>query len=879
MWFRKDRDPRVGDELRFHRDRLIDDYVGRGMSRQEAGRRAALEFGGVPQLEEAVRDVRGRWLDDLGADLRYAVRTLRRSSGFAAVAVLSLALGIGANTAIFTLINAVMLRALPVHEPERLVQITRLLDGRPGVVSLPLFETFRERMQSMSGAFAQVIATQPILVDGEEEVVTTDLVSGGYYGVLGVEPAAGRLLTMADDVVAPAVPAAVISDRYWQRRFARSPSAIGKGITIGDTIYTIVGVTPAWYDSATAGHVPDLTLPLMMKVATGPQYRSPDFNWLNMLARLKPGATVEQATAEVQVLFEAFVQTQSAEAPEKERANILRQRAVVLAAPDGFNPFRDNVRRPLLILMGIVALILMLACVNLSGLLLARAAARQREIAIRLAIGAGRGRIVRQLIAESLVLAAIGGAAGLAVAGWLSVRLYTLFVNGRDIVMSLTPDWRVLTFTALASLAACVVAGLVPSLQAARVNAIPGLKDVRAHGHGRLGGALVVAQLTLSMILIVGAALFVGTFLQLSTADRGFTTEGVLVMSVRHSRPYPLARSGQVRAALVERLRMLPGVQAVSAAWVLPASGVVVDQRVRVDGYIFRPDESEKAGFNVIAPGYFATLGTPLVAGREFTDADTDTSLKVAIVNESFARYFFREQPAIGRRVTVLNGAFEIVGVARDAKYQNLRDGMIPTLYIPWTQRPGAGDTRPADQPMIFSYLARVAGGDPMRLAPRLERVMREIDPALHVRTSLPYDTFLDRSVSTERIMATLGGLFGLLAIVVAALGVFGVLAFQVSRRTNELGVRIALGATRQAMMRLVLRDVLRMLVLGVALGTGGALLVSGVTRSMLFGMSPMDPRAFGAAAIVLAAAALVAGWLPARRAARIDPVVALRHE
>jgi predicted permease len=872
MWFRRHRDPRVADELRFHRDRLIEDYLAQGVSRQEAERRAFLEFGNVPQIEEAVHDVRGRWLDDLATDLRYAMRTLRRTPGFTAIAVLSFALGIGANAAIFTLINAVMLRTLPVREPHRLVQITRLLDGRPGVVSFPLFEQFRDNVKSISGAFAQVIASQAVVVDGDEELVSTDLVSGGYYGVLGLEPAAGRLLTPADDVVSPASPAAVISDRYWQRRFARSPSAIGKSVTIGERLFTIVGVTPSWYDSATAGHVPDLTLPLLMKTATGPQYRSKDFNWLNMLARLKPGATVEEANAEVQVLFASFVQAQSSQAPEKERANLLRQHAIAAAAPDGFNPFRDNVGRPLLVLMGIVALILMLACVNLSSMLLARAAARQREISIRLAIGAGRGRVVRQFITESLVLASLGGAVGLALAGWLSVRLYTLFVNGRDVVLSLAPDWRVLAFTALASCVACIVSGLAPALQAVRVNLNPALKEVRAHGHGRLGRALVVAQLTMSMILVVGATLFVGTFLRLHGVDRGFDSSGVLLTSVRHSRPYPPARVGTVRTAVLERLRALPGVQSASAAQVLPAAGILWDRDVQVDGYVFRPDESEKAGFNVVAPDYFKTLGTPLVVGREFTDGDTDTGPKVAVVNESFARYFFGDQSAIAHRVTSVDVTYEIVGVVRDAKYQHLRDGIIRTMYIPWTQRQG-------DQPSSYNYMVRVAAGDPMRLAPGLDRLIREIDAALHVRTTAAYNTMIDRSISIERIMATLGGVFGLLALVVAGLGVFGVLAFQVARRTNELGVRIALGASRRAMTRLVLRDVARMLALGVALGSGGAFILAGVTRRMLFGLSPTDPAVFVVSASVLASATLVAAWLPARRAARIDPVVALRHE
>jgi predicted permease len=878
MWWRKRRDPRIGDEVRFHRDHLLEDYIAAGMDRKEAERRAFLEFGNVTQIEEACRDVRGRWLEDLARDVRYTLQTLRRNPGFSAVTVLSLALGIGANAAIFTLINAVMLRSLPVKEPGRLVQITRLLEGRPGVVSYPLFEHFRDNVKSISSAFAQGTSDQAIVIDGEDEFVTADLVSGEYYRVLGIEPAAGRLPGPSDDTLSPSStsspssPAAVIiSDRYWQRRFGRSPSAIGKSFTIRDRAFTIVGVTPPSYEGARPGRAPDLMLPLLMMMSDV-QRSEMGFNSLNVLARLKPGATVEQANAEAQVLYGSFLQSQAARSTEKERAAILRQRAVALSAPDGFNPIRDNIARPLLILMGLVGLILMLACVNLSGLLLARAAARQHEISIRLAIGAGRGRLVRQFLTESLVLASVGGGVGLAMAGWFSTRLFTLFVNGRDVVLSVAPDWRVLAFTCCVSLLACCVAGLAPALQAVRVNVNPALKDVRAPGHRRLGKAFVVAQLAISMVLVVGATLFVGTLVKLSTVDRGFDSDGVLVVSVRTSRPYPAPRAKAVQRALLDRLRTVPGVRSASAAQILPVGGGLWDRTVQVEGYRFRPDESETVGFNVIAPNYFATLGTPLLSGREFNDRDTDTSPKVAIVNESFARYFFGEGSALGRRVTSVNVLYEIVGVVRDAKYQNLRDGIIKTMYIPWMQREG-------DQPSRYSYLARVAAGDPMRLLPRLDRLVREADPALRVRTAQPYATIIDQSVATERIMATLGGFFGVLALLVAALGMFGVLAFQVARRTNEIGVRMALGASRRTMMGLVLRDVVVMVVAGISIGAGGALVLTGVARTILFGLTPTDPGVFVVAASVLAVAAVLAGWLPAVRASRVDPLVALRHE
>jgi predicted permease len=872
MWFKSRRDPRVRDEISFHRDRLIEDYMAAGMDRPDAERRAFLEFGNAAQIEEGVRDVRGRWLDDLGRDLRYALRTLGRNRGFAAVAVLSLALGIGANVAIFSLINAVMLRPLAVREPDRLVQIARVSpDGRPVSLSYRLFEYFRDNVTSISGAFAQSGGEQAIALDGEEDFVTAELVSGAYYSVLGIEPAAGRLLGPSDDVLSPSSPAAVISDGYWQRRFDRSPSAIGKPVTIRGRVFTIVGVTPPSFQSARAGHMPDIALPLV-PLMSEVQRTEITNNWLSVLGRLKPGATAEQADVEVQVLWSSFLQSQIAQAREKDRAGILRQRAAVFPSSDGINPFRYEYARSLLILMGIVGLVLMLACVNLSGLLLARAAARQREISIRLAIGAGRGRLVRQLLTESLLIAAIGGTLGLVLAGWFSERLVALFVNGRSVIVSAAPDWRVFIFTAVVALLACVVAGLAPALYAVRFNVNPALKETRVQGHRWLGKSLVVAQLAISMILIVGATLFLGTLVNLYSVERGFETDGVIVLSVRSSRPYEAARGFAVQRAMLERLKSVPGIRSASAAQVLPIGGGLWNRGVQIQGYTFRADESDSVGFNVIAPDYFATLGTPLILGREFDDRDTGSSRKVAIVNETFARYFFGNAPALGRRVTSVDVTYEIVGVVRDAKYQNLRQPIMRTMYISWLQHDG-------DQPTRYNYLARVDMDDPMRLTPSLERLVREVDPSLHLRTTLTYGTLIGRSIVTERIMATLGGFFGVLALIVAAIGLFGLLAFQVSRRTNELGVRMALGATRRAMIGLVLRDVAGMVVAGVLIGSAAALTLSGLARSMLFGLTPSDPAVFVTASFILGLTALIAGWLPARRASQVDPLIALRHE
>ena len=872
MWFRRKKaESELNAELRYHLERLVHDFVAAGMEPTEAQRRARLEFGGVEQVKEECRDVRGRWLADIGQDLHYAARTLGRRPGFLVVSVLSLALGIGANTAIFTLIDTVMLRSLPVQAPERLVQITRLRpNGKPGVVSYPLFEYFRDNLKSISGAAVELSAERAITIDGAEEFITAEMVSGTYYSLLGMEPTAGRLLQPADDSIAPASPAVVISYRYWQRRFGLDPTAIGKTFTLQDKVFTIVGVTPPRFVGTRPGRDPDVTLPLQMMLSDSQRHED-SVNMLSMMARLKPGVTIRQADAEVQVLWQGFLQQRVASVQPKDRAGFLRQRAGAITADTGFNPLRNNYSDALLVLMCIVALVLLLACANLSGLLLARAASRQREISIRLAMGAGRWRLMRQFLTESLVLAALGGSAGFLLAHWFSVALVAMMANGGPLLLSIAPDWRVLAFTGAVSLLACVLAGLAPGWHALRANVNPALKEVRASGQ-QLGRAMVVAQLAISTVLLVGATLFVGTLIKLYRVDRGVRTDGVLTFSIRSPRRYPQARSWAVQQALLDRLSVLPGVASASAAQMIPIGGGLWTRHVEVEDYTFRSDESEDVGFDVIAPRYFATVGTPLLAGREFDERDTNTAIKVAIVNESFARYFFGARSPLGRHVTTVNVTYEIIGVVRDAKYQDLRQDVIKTMYIPWMQREG-------DQPANYKYLAMIAAGNPLRLAPALEKLVRAADPGLRLGTSQTYSALVDQSIVTERIMAALGGFFGILALIIACLGIFALMAFRVSQRTNEIGLRMALGASRGGVVALVLGDVAWMLVAGSLAGIAVALTLTGLAEKMLFGITTTQPAVFILPAAVLAVAALAAGWLPARRASRIDPMVALRHD
>jgi predicted permease len=470
------------------------------------------------------------------------------------------------------------------------------------------------------------------------------------------------------------------------------------------------------------------------------------------------------------------------------------------------------------------------------------------------------------------VLAALGGGAGLFLAYWFSRALVTMMANGGTLVLSVAPDWRVLAFTGAVSLLACVFAGLGPGLHAMRANLNPALKQSRSGGRRFLGQGLVIAQLSISMVLVVGATLFIGTLLRLYRTDRGLHTEGVLTFGVRSGQRYAADRSLAVQTALLKRLDALPGVKSASAAQVLPIAGGLWTRGVKVEGYTFRPDEDEDVGFNVIAPNYFATIGTPIVLGREFDSRDSDSAKRVAVVNESFARYFFGAQAPLGRHVTSVNVTYEIVGVVKDAKYESLKAPVRKTMYIPWMQRPG-------EQPGSYTYLARVAGGNPLRLAPSLERLVREADPALRLRTPRSYDEVVDQSIVSARMMATLGGFFGVLALVVACLGIFGLMAFQVSRRVNEVGVRMALGARRLDIQALVLRDVVIMLIFGSAIGSAVALALSGLAGKMLFGITAAEPGVFVFSGLVLGAAALSAAWLPALRASRIDPMAALRHE
>jgi len=867
------RDHELAAELDSHLQLHIEDNLRAGMKPEEARRQALIKLGGVEQTKEKYRDRRGLpWLESLWQDVRFGLRMLRKNPGFTAVAVLTLALGIGANTAIFTLIDSVMLRPLPVQEPQQLIQITRVVDGQNQALSYPQFSQLTGHMHSISGAFARQRTNAVLTLDGVDEQVTGEIVSGDYFQVLQLNPAAGRLLSPQDDAVQGGSPVAIIGFNFWRRRFAQDPNVLGKAFSVNGQVFTIVGVTPASFTGVVRGQDPDVTFPLAMAEVlwgTGSLWRQEDDHYsLEVMARLQPEASVKIANAELQVLFGGFIRDQASRTHDPDdHKKILLQRAEVLSAPTGINQLRSQYAMPLFVLMGAVTLVLLQACANVASLLLSRSAERQREISVRLALGAGSNRLLRQFLTESAILAFLGGGAGLLLAQWFSRA------NGGALTLSVKPNINILAFTVIVSLGTCILAGIAPGLHAARADVNSALKEVRVGSRGHWGKVLVVAQLALSMVLLVGANLFITTVLKLYTLDSGFHRDGVLMFGVRSSENYLPVRAVEMEQTLVARLSSLPGVNSASAVQIFPVSGEFWNRPVQVEGYSFGPDDDNTSAYNVVAPGYFDTIGTPLISGRDFNLADTESSPKTAIVNESFARHFFGQNSPLGRHVTYVNVTTQIVGVVRDAKYQDLRAAIVPTMYVPWTQRIGNR------QPTMYTYVLQTKAGNPLRFTATVEQLVRDVDPGLRMIQPQTFAAVVDHSIIRERIMAILGGFFGLLALLVAGLGIFGVMAFQVSRRTNEFGVRIALGATHGDIINLVLREVIVMFLFGAGIGSILALVLTNLTRNLLFGFSETDPAAFVLAALTLGMAALLAGYIPARRAMRVDPMVALRHE
>jgi predicted permease len=923
---------RLNDELNaevgFHLDMLTRDNVAAGMEAEEA-RRAALRSlgggGGVERMKESYRAQRGvPALESLSQDLRYAVRMLRKSPGFTAVALLSLAFGIGTNCAIFSVVDALLLKSLPVAGAEQLVilQHSAATDTEPHeLFTYRAFEQLRQASDVVAGVFALTrqftsvvkplggpdLAAQPggASSDGETtEKATTQLVSGNFFSVLGASAAVGRTFAADEDVPPQMHPVAVLGDGYWRRRFAADPRVVGSTVSVNGAPVTVVGVMPKSFFGVLVDVSPDIYLPLSLRQAVhfngntdtnGPEHpelpvwQRPHTQWLELMARRRPGVSPQRATAVLDVLFHREVMAALADVHDADDRREEQSRHVILSPGGrGLSNLRHRITQPLYILMGVAALVLLIACANIANLLLARADRRRKEMAVRLGIGAARGRLVRQLLTESLLLSGLGAILGLLFAFWGSRFLFTLLARG-DVPVQLDAalDLRRLGFAAAAALATGVFFGLAPALQATRVDLSATLKDAarsvgeagRSHGKGfrlPLGRLLVVLQIGLSLVLLVGAGLFVRSLRNLMSVDPGFDREALFQVQI-NPRLLTLGdgRLLDLYNRLEDRLSALPGVRSVTISLDAMLGTHVRAESFSVPGYDpHRLNSNELVTHVSLAtPTYFSTVGVPLLRGRAFTRFDRAGAPKVAIVNETLARRFFPHGPVVGQHLgfgdPVHARDFEIVGVARDFKYNDLRETAPFMVYRPVAQ-----------EIENLEYIeVRTTPQAAAAVASRLRRTIAEVEPALAVFDITATDQEVARSLVREQAIARLTGFFGILALLLAAIGLYGVMSYGVARRTNEIGLRMALGAPRSNVLSLVLRDTLRLIALGLAAGLLASLAATRLATSQLYGLSASDPLTFVVATTAMALVALVAGYLPARRAADTDPMTALRHE
>jgi predicted permease len=856
--FRDREDAGTEEELRFHLEMAEMDARRRGQDAREA----RLRVGNVTWATEAVRDQATiRWLRDFLRDSRHGIRLLARTPVFTATAIVSLALGIGANTAIFSLMDAVLFRMMPVHEPERLVQFRRDL-------SYPLFGQFRQELRCFTDMFAHAsIGRRDVTFDDEPEAVSIEFVSGNYYSVLGVSAFAGR--TFDPEIDRNPTPVAIISHAYWTRRFAADPSAIGRSFRWSGQVFTIIGVTPPEFHGVVPGKLPEITAPLSMaaEVLGDPaRLTSDSVRWLDGMGRLRAGSTIEKAQAEVAAFYSRVIQAEAARSKGNafQRQQILAQRMPLEASGTGFNFLRFRFAEPLRLLMGIVALILLIACANLANLLLGRATTRRREIAVRLAMGAGRGHIVRQMLTEGMLLAMVAGALGVLLAWWSAGALLVMMSNGGErIALNPRPDLRILAFAGCVSTAACLLFSLAPALQAASQGIQPALAEARSGARWRWGRGLIAAQVSISVLLVIGAGLFGRTLLRLYSAETGFHRQDVTLVSVKTDRAG--LQGNALRDRILESLRSMPGVASASFE-MSPLSYKGWEMGVRVEGYTYGPDQDEHVHVNYIAEDYFQTLRTPMILGREFSNRDTAISPKVVVVNEAFARRYFEGQSPLGKWVGFKGpDRMQIVGLAKDIRSRSLRGDIPATVYVPAAQtfRPPTG-----------VYIVRGAG-----IAGIVDSALKRVDGKLRATDVRTLNEDLSRSILPERMLGTLSGLFGALSLILVSVGVYGVMAFQVARRQKEIGIRMALGARPVQVTAMVLTETAVPVAVGVAMGIAGALFLTRLAEKMIYGVTPTDPVTFMAASLILFLLALLAAFVPSRRAARLKPLETLRCE
>jgi len=894
--FRRSRiEDELDAELRYHLDQQARAFAAQGLSPADARHAALRAMGGVDQSKEACRDARRvAWIENLACDVRYAARVLRRSPGFTCVAILSLALGIGANTAIFQLLDAIRLRSLPVANPQELAEVRPagghggmgLTNGFNSEMTNPLWEEIRDRQDAFAGVFAW--GTTGFLVGrgAETQNVNGLWVSGDFFSVLRVAPARGRLIAAADDQRGCGPRSAVISYAFWQGHFGGSDSAIGTTMTIFGKPIEVIGVTPPEFFGLEIGKRFDVALPICSAATWGNSLDQRHVWWLTVMGRLKPGWTLARASEHMRAMSAAVFEATVPPGYEATSREIYRKfQLTAEPAGSGVSRLRGMYERSLWLLLGITALVLLIACANLANLMLARAAAREREVAIRVAIGASRIRVAMQLLSESLLLAAIGGVLGAGLAAFLSRAVIAFLTTGGDeLHLDVGLDWQIFTFTAASALLTCILFGLAPAVKSSLVEPAA---SVKSGGRGTTIGrerfmfrrVLVAGQVSVSLILLVVALLFVRSFRNLITLDTGFRRDGIvlaLFADLSGPREAPDRRSAvlAMQAMLVDAIRSVPRVEAAAVSSQFPLNGSSWTQGVRVPGVDRSPGgQRGSSKFTYIGADYFKTFGIPMLAGRDVNDFDTSDGRKVVIVSEAFVRRFFANTNALGRVVRTVaepnypEALYEVVGVVGDTKYADLRGEIPPIAYVPIAQHPN------------LQSLKGIAFRSSAPLADVIADVRRRIG-AMNPNIVMQFgvlETQIREGLVRERLMAWLAGFFGALAALLATVGLYGVISYMVVSRRNEIGIRLALGASARGIVRLIFRETALMLAIGVAVGAVLAVAAARSAAVLLFGLSPHDLPTLVAAVLLLAVTAGLAGYVPARRASKVDPMEALR--
>jgi predicted permease len=879
-------------ELRAHLEALTEENIRRGMNEKEARYAARSEFGGLEQMKESYREQRGLpFFETLAQDLRYGLRMLLKSPGFTVVTVLTLALGIGANTGLFSLVNSVLLGNLPVGNPEALVVI-KYTDGRSQEAnedfSYPMYQALRDK----NTVFANVLTRSGVDFNasygGQSERAVGEMISGNYFETLGVQPFLGRLIGPADDRTPGAHPVAVLSYGYWQRRFGSDPAVVGKDIILNNHPIRVIGITPPRFYGTEMAQNPDIRVPMMMATVFRPvpanRLENPRHRWLTVLARRKPEVTVGEAQASLDILYHQVLAAELQElgsnlsAHDKERA----WASGIRLAPgnQGFAHLRVEMERPLLLMFCVTGIVLLVACANLANLLLARNAKRKQEISVRLAIGAGRGRLIRQWLTESLLLSVLGGCAGIVVAYWAKTALLGFLPADFSRNLRAPIDFGVLGFALLASLVTGLLFGLAPALQLSQTGVSIALRNEAPSIASRerlfsLRSALILLQVALSLPLLIGAGLFLHSLRNLRGVNTGFVKENVFLATLNPAmNGYPQERIKSLYDDLLARVRTLPGVRAASLTTSSVISGGWDQEGVKVEGYQPGPDENMSPNAAVVSPGYFATMGIPFVAGRDFRDEDAASRQKVVIINETMARYFFGRKDPLGKKIGTDDDPKvppdrEIIGVVKDAKYVRLSEPPRRHFYAPMAQ-----------QERLFDMTLQVRTLDrPEKIGDLVRAQIHDLDANLPLYATTTLEIQIDDSLTEERLLTWLSTLFGLLATLLASLGLSGVVAFSVARRTREIGIRMALGAQPGDILRGVVSRIAVLVASGIVVGLAAAYGLSRLLGSMLYEVGAADPFSFAGACLLLGVVAALAAYLPAQRATQVDPVVALRYE